>query len=210
MTPEEFDVCGMGAFVKMNRKARRAIPGARYQSDIHAVWHDFQDRFFTKGGRSILLGYRLIGSVERWAERYPHDVRLVGVDDSHHMGSTLVLIEHRTKSQYMGTSCVYLPQCGEPPAQFFLYPGDRGALQEALVKVAKEERPIRERERRRERRERRFLKSRVPGPNAKPGEPAFKPMRPSKALAKLLRRKPKRTLVQKVPKREAAQRGSVP
>ena len=96
----------------------------RDQSKIHVVFHDFVRRFIKKDEKFRWTGYDLILRVERWAKRWPNDVRIVGCDDSVFSGSDLVLIEHQDKREYMGTSVVYIPQNGVliEPAQFFLYP----------------------------------------------------------------------------------------
>lgn len=115
--------------------------GFKQAGSVHKVAHEYDRRF--KG----LSGYELIVKVERWAKKYPDDVRLVSVDDKHFAGSLLVLIEHRTKTQYMGTSAIIIPQCtGEAPLQFFLYPEHRRALLAALTSIEKASLPILARE----------------------------------------------------------------
>lgn len=115
--------------------------GFKQATSVHKVAHEYDRRF--KG----LSGYELIVKVERWAKKYPDDVRLVSVDDSHFAGSLLVLIEHRTKTQYMGTSAIIIPQCtGEAPIQFFLYPGHRRELMRALASIEKVAVPVQARE----------------------------------------------------------------
>lgn len=58
----------------------------------------------------------------------------MGCDDTYFASSNLVLIEHASKTEYMGTTVVFIPQCtGEDPVEFFLYPGHR----ECLVKFLK-------------------------------------------------------------------------
>ena len=121
---------------------RKATPGERafhkqncyalYKPmSIHKVWHDFRKRFMKKGSITEFKwsGYDLILRVERWAKKYPDDVRICSVDDSHFCGSYLVLIESKNKNtqpvyepfRYMGTNVVFIPQCsGESPIQFFL------------------------------------------------------------------------------------------
>jgi hypothetical protein len=164
-----------------------ADPKRRHQLSIHAIWHDFQRRFYrTKFGRGWKkskngtlvrtkreylvpdsyaptherfrwYGYDLMQRIEKWAAQFPHDVRVVGCDDSYHSGSDLVLIEHRTRDQYMGTTVVYLPQCsGDPPAQFFLYPGHRDDLVCALQSVRAASRPVERAQQATERRKRAF------------------------------------------------------
>jgi hypothetical protein len=74
--------------------------------------------------------------VARWAKKYPEDVRIVGVDDSYYSGSDLVLIEHRGKVGYHGTTVIFIAQCsGDPPVRFFLYPSHRDSLMAALMAI---------------------------------------------------------------------------
>jgi hypothetical protein len=88
-------------------------------------------------------GYKLIEKVEKWATKFPRDVRIVGVDDDYFTSSCLVLIEHQTEHHYMGTTAVFIPQCtGEPPTRFFLYPDRRNQLRSALQAIALNEKDV--------------------------------------------------------------------
>jgi len=114
-------------------------------SRIHRVWHNFVRRFREKesGAWKYTDNADLQERVEKWAERYPKDVRIVGCDDSYFSTSLLVLVEHQTAKSYMGTTVVFLSQCsGDPPAEFFLYPGHTQALLEALKDVRSKARLI--------------------------------------------------------------------
>jgi hypothetical protein len=74
--------------------------------------------------------------VDKWAEKYPKDVKLCHCDDDYFSNAELVLIEHKSQAQYMGTTVVYIPQCtGEQPIQFFLYPDDRRQLIKTLQAI---------------------------------------------------------------------------
>jgi hypothetical protein len=120
---------------------------------VHTVWHDFESRFKdAKSQRYKMKGYDLITSVSKWAKKWPKDVRLVGIDDSYFCSSDLLLVEHQTVDDYMGTSVVVLPQCtGEEPIEFFLYPGHLKSLLGALTAIQKAARPVQKRSARRER-----------------------------------------------------------
>lgn len=114
---------------------------------IHAVLFDLWDRFTDPTtGEFRLHGWPLMQELELWARRWPGDARIVPCDDECHMGSWLVLIEHRTTHSYMGTSVMYVPQHHGPPVRFFLYPCDRGALAAALKSIARAARPVKRRE----------------------------------------------------------------
>jgi len=64
----------------------------------------------------------------------------VRVDDGAHCGSDLMCIMHQCRYQFMGMSVVFIPQCtGEPPTQFFLYPGHLDGLLDMLTRFRTEE-----------------------------------------------------------------------
>lgn len=142
--------CGEQVERKMTReersKFREQMSLGRFikpENDIHRVWHSFSKKFITRvNGKDEFndcpvaeLGDKVI----RWAKKFPKDVKIVGCDDSYFSCSDLVLIEHRTARKYMGTSVVFIPQCsGDPPAQFFLYPGHLDDLINALKTIKKE------------------------------------------------------------------------
>ena len=149
----------------------KGLPQAKYQPDIHSVWRSFENRFMKlKRSTFVITGYRLMVAVEKWAKKFPHEVQIVRCDDAHFCGSNIVLIEHRTRSQYMGTSAVYIPQCtGESPIQFFLYPSHRKAFIDALKHISSAEKPIKKAQRLYERARYKFWSRSKPGPNAIPG-----------------------------------------
>jgi hypothetical protein len=135
---------------------RKATPGERKFHDSyvdkiawpeHKVWHEFA-RKFKKNNAYLWIGANLMDRVERWATKYPNDVRIVNVDDSYFSSSILVLVEHRATMKYMGTSVVVIPQCsGESPIEFFLYPQHRRNLVKALGEITAAATPIEKRER---------------------------------------------------------------
>jgi hypothetical protein len=118
---------------------------------VHKVWFDFSKRFCPqkKDGTQPwkMKGWKLMCAIEKWAKKYPKDVRITGCDDSHYMGSDIVLIEHRVpgswrKARYHGTTMIFVPQNGEEPAHVFLYPGHTKLLIEALTSIRKEAQPL--------------------------------------------------------------------
>lgn len=126
--------------------------------DVHYVWHKFVKAFkkeidiqwneYTskdKNGKDKKVrfrtsnlvykwsGFELAKRIEKWAKRWPNDIKIVGCDDAYHAGSDLVLIEHKAPVNYMGTTVLYIPQCtSEQPIEFFLYPYHRKELVRAL------------------------------------------------------------------------------
>lgn len=119
----------------------------KLKNDVHRVYHQFAKKF-KKDDKFLFTGYDLMERAEKWAKKFPGDVRIVGCDDSVHASSSLVLIEHRANTDYMGTTVVYVPQCtGESPIEFFLYPSHRSSLLKALHEIAKEAAPREKKER---------------------------------------------------------------
>lgn len=110
--------------------------------DVHLIYHRFVKRFMKDGDKFKLTGYSLMCAVEKWAAQYPGQVTVVGCDDSVHASSNLILIEHASEVDYMGTTVLYIPQCtGEEPIEFFLYPGHRKELIKVLRSLGKKRLP---------------------------------------------------------------------
>jgi hypothetical protein len=104
--------------------------------NVHLVWHDFEKRFFTPDGKWKYIGYTLMCKIKNWAKKFPTEVQIVSCDDSLFAGSILCLIEHRARTNYMGTSVIYVPQyTGEVATRFFLYLEHRVELIDALGKL---------------------------------------------------------------------------
>ena len=124
---------------------------------IHRVWHAFSKKFMSKDAFK-LKGYELMEAVEKWAKRFPDDVRTVRIDDGHFCNSDLVLIDHKAKDQYMGVTAVVIPQCtGEEPLCFFMYPSHQAGLMKALIAMQKAAAPIQKRQAQREKARRKEL-----------------------------------------------------
>lgn len=147
--------CGEERERKMDREELRRFREHMYspkpKDNVHRVVHDFYHRFKNKDETWKYRGYDFMERVERWAKKYPGDVRVVGCDDGFFSSSCLVLIEGRAENAYMGTTVIYIPQCtGEPPTEFFLYPGHRGGLIAALQEIGREAEPRQKRQRKAE------------------------------------------------------------
>lgn len=167
--------CGEKRERKMDREERRRAPSLRLrprrEDDVHHVWHDFMRRFMEKDGGWRYGGYDLMERAGRWAEKFPDDVRIVRCDDASHAGSDLVLIEHRAKNDYMGTTAVFIPQCaGGSPAQFFLYPDHLDDLLRALREIQRAAVPVKKRQRAAEAESRRWWAAR-PIPKLREAKP---------------------------------------
>lgn len=145
-----------------NRERRRKTKGAEAQrikkyirmsyretTALHRVFHDFCRTFLDEkreGSPWKYRGYALMKKIERWARKYPDFVRITGTDDSHHMNSLLCIIEHRTTRRWMGLTVILVPQNGEEPGEFFLYPEDQDALMLALISLMEKRQKIKARE----------------------------------------------------------------
>ncbi len=118
----------------------------RFQSEsdkAHAVWHDFCKRFKPAPDNVFkYTGYDFISRVEKWARKFPKDVRIVPCDDDYFASSILVLIEHQAPTFYMGTSVVCIPQLSGDPTCMFLYPRHRSLLLAGLLAIQKVSRGI--------------------------------------------------------------------
>lgn len=138
--------------------------GFNFKSPIHRVWHDFAKRFMDNEGRTFKgAGHTFMARVNRWAKKYPDDVVIVGCDDAYYASSDLVLIEHKTETDYHGITVVYMPQCtGESPIAFFLYPGHRDGLLSALLASRAKARPIQRLERAKQRERQKFWRKSKP------------------------------------------------
>lgn len=122
------------------KKQMRTMWSPKPEDNVHLVWHDFTKRFLgTKKDPYAFKdsGYALMKKLDKWAARFPNDVHNLGCDDGAHMGSTLLLIEHKARHHWMGVTVVVVPQNGDGPVQFFLYPGHVDGLMAALRIVQK-------------------------------------------------------------------------
>jgi hypothetical protein len=83
-------------------------------------------------------GYDLMTRIRKWAKKYPKDVIVCNIDDSYNASSDLVFVLHRIGRTLWGTTCYTITQCdGQPPHEWFMYPGHRKGIQEALKVMAK-------------------------------------------------------------------------
>lgn len=107
--------------------------------EMFAVFRPFQKEFWD-GNRNWKLDKNdLINAIEVWADKQePGNVDLCGCDDSYHMSSDLVMIHHiwteskTKKKHWWGTTVILITQDGQPPAEFFLYPGHAKGLIDCL------------------------------------------------------------------------------
>lgn len=100
---------------------------------IHKLWHDFCSKFGDQNNWKG-SGFAFMQAVDRYAKKHP-DVIVTHCDDSVFCSSSIVLIPHRYKDEYMGTTMVIIPQVGGPPTEIFLYPHHSIALIEGLSAI---------------------------------------------------------------------------
>lgn len=98
----------------------------REGDEMHAVWHDFQRKFF-KGHAFDSHRYNNDGyfanDVLKWIREHEEDAALCHCDDDHHASSEIILIRHKPKDGVVhGITFIYLAQMGDERTGFF-YPG---------------------------------------------------------------------------------------
>ena len=110
--------------------------------ELHHPWHQFI-KTFRSNNEWKYSGWEAMQKMERFMKRFPQVVE-VGVDDDYFASSSLYFIPHSTKTDYMGTSVVYIPQCtGEDPIAFFLYEGHAKNLADVLKTLLRAHRTAR-------------------------------------------------------------------
>jgi len=114
------------------------------RNEMFEDWRAFQKEFFDlerHQWKPYDDSFHLMEEVERWVDkRNSKNVDLIGCDDSYHSNSDLILFHHiytkNNEKKCWGTTVLFLSQCaGDPPAEFFLYPGHAKALIDSLQKV---------------------------------------------------------------------------
>lgn len=108
----------------------------RLQAQIHKPFHEIGE------ATEDLSSMEAMGKFAEFQEKYPEYVHIASIDDDHHCGSELVLIEHRSEKYYWGTTAVVIPQCtGEAPLRFFMYPGHMQSVLEAFAAIQRHQIP---------------------------------------------------------------------
>jgi len=127
---------------------------------VHKVWYDFIDHFkkcyYRMAQKGIFKNKKVVLSKRKYKE---FDInKMVGYDamtmmdkfvsanksiipvrcdDSTHSGSSLYLIPHESRKDYMGTTVLFIPQCTKEQNNFFLYPDHLDKLIKELQKIQK-------------------------------------------------------------------------
>jgi hypothetical protein len=111
--------------------------GWKESTRLHKVWHKFVDTFYDNTtSRWKYQGYKFMCKVEAYARRNKSIV-VTCCDDAAHAGADLVLVPHRNKEGYWGTTVMYISQANVQPTVFFLYPEHETDFRKALAEVKK-------------------------------------------------------------------------
>lgn len=105
--------------------------------EIHAVWRDFEETYGVEESHTIKYDIAKLNEhqgLERWVAKHPFHTHLLSCDDCEHAQSSLLLIQHKTTTYFMGTTVVFISQ-GKPPTVFFLYRGHTEALAKTLTQI---------------------------------------------------------------------------
>ena len=116
----------------------------RRTSEMNNTYWEFRKKFKDNNNCWIYEKYELIEKIEKWVEKQDREkVVFCSCDDSMFMSSDLLMFHHiwtdqkTKKKNCWGTSVVLLTQDGQPPTEFFLYPGHAQGLIDSLSKVWK-------------------------------------------------------------------------
>jgi hypothetical protein len=125
----------------MKKNKRPKLDPERRQ---HWVNDDFRRTFKVSNERDTgreswkYLGWELQEKIDKWAQKYPEDVAITGIDDTSFTSSDVVMVLHRVGKRVWGTTVYVVTQCdGQTPIEFFMYPNHRAQLQEALEAMSK-------------------------------------------------------------------------
>lgn len=128
--------------------------------DVHVLWHalckylrrwyftlcygikfdltpskrQYRDVAFDK-----VVGYRAMKRLDQFSKKHPGMIS-VGCDDNTHSGSSIYLIPHEAKNDYMGTTLLFVPQVSSDRNVLFFYPYELDNLICELQKLQKRQR----------------------------------------------------------------------
>ena len=113
------------------------------EHNVHYAWHGLVEQLQKADEETWKKqGYDLMLLAGHACKKYPDYVLPCGCDDSHFMSSDLILIQHKTPTEWMGITMLFIAQNGDPPAQMFLYPGHAKTLIGALKKCEAEQKRL--------------------------------------------------------------------
>ncbi|MGB5923638.1 MAG: hypothetical protein WBG24_02285 [Syntrophobacteria bacterium] len=99
---------------------------------LHKLWHELRE-LLEQHGRDLnnLTGWEDIQLMDDFCKDHPEIIK-VQVDDSHHCHSYVYIIPHERDDYYMGSTALFIPQCGNHTNQFFLFPKNHRQMISAL------------------------------------------------------------------------------
>lgn len=113
-------------------------------NQIHGTYWDFCKNFKDNNtGDWVADGFDLMQAIEEWADKVnkkkPERVLFGHCDDNSFTSSLIVFITGEDSAGgYWGTHAVVISQCdGEPPKEFFLYPGHARTVAKVLAEIGK-------------------------------------------------------------------------
>ena len=111
------------------------------------VWHEFCRKFYDEeNGRWRLNGFEFMEKASAWAADR-RGMHVIFCDDHAHASSLILVFEIAHQTSWMGLTCLYIPQSGGLPAEFFLYPEHHDALLGVLVSLKRVRDAVKKRER---------------------------------------------------------------
>ena len=112
------------------------------KTGIHKIWHEFGRRFIDGLKGDQTNRGETLDKVYEWAKKHPNDVYFAQCDDSSFMSSDIILVDHKTKDNYMGITAVVVPQCQDPVVTVFFYPGHIAMLKTIIDRKILEARKL--------------------------------------------------------------------
>ena len=106
---------------------------------MHALGHKFFRAFKNKDTPPTWkwTGYELADRIDKFAEKHK-EIQITGCDDSYYSSSSIVFVPHYDAklNYYWGTTVIIVTQNdGQPPCEFFLYPGHSKAFENLLHNI---------------------------------------------------------------------------
>lgn len=128
---------------EMKRFAVQQKEQNRRRDEMFSSWRSFNKRFpnwkVPRSQEETLIA----DEIDQWVrDNKIENVEVLGCDDTHHTSSDLILFHHiwkdKGKKKCWGTTVLFFAQCdGQPPTEFFLYPGHTKGLIDSLQRVWK-------------------------------------------------------------------------
>jgi len=106
-------------------------PYWRFQEHMKQWYHDERGEF----DPTQLIGYECQERIEEYAKTHKDEIVIIYCDDNYYTLSILVLIPHKSKKEYWGTTVIFVPQCSGIRNELFLCADSHVDLYQALDKM---------------------------------------------------------------------------